>query len=351
MSETKKHHSHEHHHDEHHHHHSGGGERRTDYAWATWAFFLCLGLIVVFFVIAAVALGRTEEVHHTMNAQMAAKQEELDNHIDSLPFTDRLFPLASVLHLTKPRVLNLCALTSYYATSGGPNEPLNRLTESIDDIRSAKMSPYKYTHLSSRLRLIFNAKIHTEGKKHKKKKLFTLQYNLTSSFIHFSSVKLQELEFDTLSQSVGPLREILLCSNNPALNNDDDDDDDEDKVPRCDALLSKRNLLVIHGQKILPIVIARKPFSVSDPPLPPNDTSRLKEQAVYNLDEDDDEEEDDENEEKKYKQNQKEDLLGLRMYNLVFYQIDEGAISTKTRNNVTSLYKEHRVITIEPDQC
>lgn len=332
---TKSKHHHQHHDDDHHHHDHHHGSSSSSIGWATWACIFVFGaFFLTIFIIAVVANVQSNNVEHHVHSQFMQWQTTMDEQQeqqDTLATNMVTMSLLSSKGRVQRRVM-LCARQSYYSKEA-EGDKLHALTQSIEEIREREMKDFYYYHVSAHLRL----NLEEGGVAHKSHLI--IDYNITSSFGRISTIRLEELEFNTVDQSLGAMRSIILCSNNPFSD-----------VQRCDASLTKRNILAMHGQEKIPLVIALKPQS------PPSAT--LHEEQVIDLGG-----EEEEAEETTHKQKQRREILDQRMYNLVFYQAEATVTdSLSPQNNKTRIhgssslynansYKEQRILTLEPTQC
>lgn len=271
------------------------------YSWAT---YICIGVFIVFGIVAILATVGVDKANSNANAlnaqieQWHQVEEERNAHAEVASKT--------IVMDGEKRAITLCVLQSYHLIEN----KLVPLVESIESIRSDAMKDHDYYHVNVRLRLSFETRdTNTNSKKDKRE--LTISYNVTSSFMPFSSVRLEELEFNPLNHRAGPMRTIVLCSN---------DNEDLD-VERCDTSLTKRQTLLLQGETTVPLVIA--PLS-------------MHKEAIQDLDQ---AAKEDDGEPEKGKRQQ----IGLRMYNIVFYQSESNGTSKRM--------KEQRSITLEPLQC
>ena len=311
------------------------GSNSSVVGWAGW---VCIGFIVlgvVFSIIAIVSLVQSNHVQSGVNQQMASIRETL-----ALQQSSQSKLETKVVVMNTHRQPLLCSLKSYYSKKGEAllenGDTLEPLTQTIEALRHADMKEFYYYHVSAWLRLsVTSDKLHKE--------YLNIEHNITSNFGHLSSVMLEELEFDTLDQSLGATRSIVLCTNNPFLD-----------VQRCDGSLTKRNILALHGQERVPLLITL--------PLPTNVT-RKQEAIVLEQEEDEEDIVMDESPDHAHKNKQRREVIGLRMYNLVFYQAEESlhavvpSVPTKARTHgsgsldTANSYKEKRILTIDLPQC
>lgn len=337
------------HHDHGHHHNTHVKEvvvSNGDGGWAVW--LVCAGigtLLLVFFIIAAVGLGQSNTTQSHVNFQMAQIREEIEAQQSQLVKSDSRMVLTSAIKQGKQR--QLCALQSYYSKKGEAllqnGDRLEPLTQTIGEIREGEMKSFYYYHVSARVRLSMG-----QDKAHRE--YLTVDHNITSNFARFSSIRLEELEFNTLDQSLGPMRSIALCTNNPFLD-----------VQRCDASLTKRNILALHGHENVPLLITLQQQ--------PANTMHQEQTIKLNPNEDDDSELEeasggDDTPDRLHRRKQRREVIGLRMYNVVFYQSEEvkqiaslAPSVTKQRIHGSSTmddaasYKERRVLTLDLAQC
>jgi len=366
-TKTSSSHRHGHHHDEddhhhRHHHHKSDGDAAA-IGWATWCCVISFSaFILIFVIIAIVASAQSNNVEHHMHQQfthwqttMDAQQEQEDT------LATKMVTMSALDGTPGQRRLMLCARQSYYSKKGeqvllAKENELHVLEQSIEELREGEMKDFYYYHVSAHMKLSLTSSLMA---KHQKSYL-TIDYNITSSFGRVSTVRLEELEFNTLDQSLGAMRSIVLCTNNPFLD-----------VQRCDASLTKRNILTLHGQESVPLVIAlqkekkqqqKNVASGGGTTTTGRDAIIHEEQTVDLLDAEEDD--DEEVSSSPHKDKQRREVIGQRMYNIVFYQ-NEGtdsytAATTASRKNKThgtgsldnaDSYKEKRILTLEPIQC
>lgn len=289
-----------------------GGYPYREY-WSLFILCFCVGLILLAVFLGSFGLGKANRIQAQIEGEMTLRQEIAQQQSEVLPFGTKSIALSSVYKSGKPRILSLCNLASYHARSDAPlGEPLLSLNETIDELIALKN--HVFYHLKAHLRLTFTEltkkkKLKTTGVlMEEKKKAILLEFNLSSNFQRFSTVKLQELEFDTHERSLSSLRQVVLCSNSPFA-----------IAQRCD--LSKEGLK-ISGEEEL---------SFDIPSL--EDSTRKRKQP------DDDKEDKDEEDDEEDKE-----IEGIRIYNLVFYQ------SIGTGSNTTTV-KERKIMTLEPTKC
>lgn len=346
------HHRHHHHHkDEDHHHHNKDHHPHHDEerGWA-WGAYLCVVFIflgVFFFILAAVALGQSNHVKHHVEMRLSQFQETFEEQQtlrDGL--SAKTVPIGALgkkhSDATKQRHVALCASQSYYSKKGDAlllnDDRLEVLTQTIDEIRHGDMKDYYYYHIHARLVLSTTT---MASPKAQNRVYLVMTYNITSSFGRFSTVRLEELEFNAVDQSIGAMRSIVLCTNNPFMD-----------VQRCDASLTRRNILALGGEESVPLEIALPLTTVTT--TTPKETETVHQEGLVDFEEEGDEE-------KNHKEKQRRQVMGLRLYNLVFYQAEEEIIATpenKTRSHATTgsldiadSYKEERILTLEPVQC
>lgn len=250
--------------------------------------YVCVGLLVVGLIVAIIAfsgLGIANTNKHDMNnfiSQWHASESERTNHAE---LSSRLI----TINQEEGRGITLCAIQSYHTPSNSLLPPKPLLTETIDEIRETEMKHHSYYHIGIRLYLSVS-----DGK-------LTILYNMSSTLMPFSTIRLEELEFDTEKNILGALRSIVLCSNNLDLN----------AAQRCDdkALITKRKLFELHGEDVVPLSMLEED---------------LAQATTVDL----------------------ETINGgnsLRMYNIVFYTQDEKDTQLER--------KETRILTVEPLQC
>lgn len=277
--------------------------------WSLMLVCLCVGLVIVALILGSYGVSKSNQIQAQIQSEMSLRQEIAQHDAESLPFATRSIALSGVYRSGKPRVLSLCTLASYHAPSNGTTTLVPLQDETISEISEGSLRTHRFYHLNVHLRLTFaeltkKKKLKTTGvMSESRKKAILLEYNLTSNYVDFSTIKLEELEFDTRSASLHALRTIVLCSNSPYA-----------VAHRCNEAQTK-TALVIRGEEELSFDIPR----LLTPP------SREEEE----------EEEEDEEE---------NEILGIRMYNLVFYRM-------VTQNASRAIYEETRLMTLEPSKC
>ena len=270
----------------------------------SWGAYICIFLFVVFgifAIISSVSLDKANNNQHELNSyieQWHQAEEERNAHAE--------LSTKTIAMEGEKRAITLCARQSYHTIQ----DKLVPLTESIESIKSPSMKDHSFYHINVRMRLYLETR-DTSSKKDKRQ--LTISYNVTSSFKSFSTIQLEELEFSAIDHSVGPMRTIVLCSNN-----------EEIDVERCDASIKKKHTLILRGEEVVPLIIS--PLS--------NSIRKEGMQDIEPTDEDEDDEE---------QTTEKRQPIGLRMYNIVFYESEA--------NGTSKAIKEHRSVTLEPLQC
>lgn len=354
-----------HHHDEddhhRHHHHKGDTGDAAAIGWATWCCVISFSaFILIFVIIAIVASAQSNNVEHHMHQQFTHWQTTMDaQQAQEDTLATRMVTISALGDGTTPgqRRHMLCAGQSYYSKVA-TGEELHVLTQTIQELREGGMKDFYYYHVSAHIKLSRTRALAAK----RQKSYLAIDYNITSSFGRVSTVRLEELEFNTLDQSLGAMRSIVLCTNNPFLD-----------VQRCDAALTKRNILTLYGQESVPLVIAlQKEAKKQKTPVTlatgRDDAALHAEQVVDLLDGDEDEDVDEEvssaSSPSSHRDKQRREVIGQRMYNIVFYQNEDTTTTTvsSSRKNKThphgtgsldnaDSYKEKRILTLEPIQC
>jgi hypothetical protein len=266
---------------------------------------LCMILILTAILIGSIGLARSDRAQAQIQSDMSLRQKIAQHDAESLPFAGRSISLSNAYKTGKPRVLLLCAMATYHRMDA--NASLKVLSETIDEIVETPLQSHSFYHVSVQMRLTF-----TELAKKKKlkttetlsestKRAILLEYNVTSNFATFSTVKLQELEFETRRHSLRALRTIVLCSST--------------STQRCDET-TENTTVIMSGEEELSFDIPQLPgFNQK---VDGNDDDEEEEIALIS------------------------DILGIRMYNLVFYE-------KKSINNDSVM--EKKILTIEPNKC
>jgi hypothetical protein len=286
--------------------------------WTTFLLFFCIALIVTAIFVGSFGLAKGNQVQAQIENELSLRDEIARHDAESLPFMGHSIALSEAYKSGKPRILSLCMMASYYhETNASFLVALDKEATRIDTLTESPMKDYAFYHVSARLRLTFTEllkkkKLKTTGVlSEAKKKAILLEYNVTSNFATFSTVKLQELEFDTRRHSLSALRTIVLCSNNPYA-----------IAQRCDETVSSSSsLLLLHGEEELSFHIPL----IGDRKNPIDEADDEEEAMAFSS-----------------------EILGIRMYNLVFYSaVDNHRHVT----NTTAIYEERKLLTIEPTKC
>ena len=238
-------HEHEHHHHHREKHHSGGGEE--SHTWRNYSFVGCcfiLVLIMVAIVFAAPFFFRKvdnidEHVHNHIQAQL----KELSTIHTSRIGSKNSISLSSVFNpqpesdvasdaagggkkISRPR-LDMCILQHLYTETNQYNATVNRFTQQIVDHiheevkQSLNMTNYYYI-ISMKMLLEFNvdtSRFQIKVPLDTKEKYMIVSYDISSSYPHFSTIKLIEIATDSRSHLLVQTNEVILCSNNPSILN------------------------------------------------------------------------------------------------------------------------------------
>ena len=264
-----------------------------------YGLYFCLGIvaiIVVILIISSVGLGRSTNNQNTLNTYIAEWHEMMEERNSHAEMSSRMIALNNDARLSQ-RSFFLCTGTLTFHRDGtASNATFKALgTETIEEMKGTQLKSHLYYHVTAHLMLVIS-----EGDKKKEKTQLTVLYNISSTLVPpFSSVRLEEMEYNTHDHSIGALRTIILCSNNPDLN-----------VQSCEESITKRKIFVLHGEDTVPLAIV---------PLPPN---KIKQETTVDLSE------------------EPEALRSLRMYNIVFYIAKAGVTQS-----------EDRILTVVPLQC
>lgn len=276
--------------------------------WSTGVLCLCVVLILTAILIGSIGLARGTEAQAQIQSELSLRQEIAQHDAESLTFAGRSISLSHVYESGKPRVLILCAKETYHRV--GVNESLQELSETIDEVYETSLRNHDFYHVNVRMRFTFTElpkkkKLKTTGTlTESTKKAILFEYNVTSNFAAFSTVKLQELEFETHRHSLRALRTIVLCS---------------PSSQRCGESTDEENsLFIMSGEEELSFDIPQLPLTTTTSQKIDDDDEEVDMQLIS-------------------------DILGIRMYNLVFYQKE----STNNNDSVT----EKKILTIEPNKC
>lgn len=253
---------------------------------------LCIALIMTAVFVGSFGLAKSNQVQAQVQQELSLRQEIAQHDAEVLPFMSKSIALTDAYKTGKPRILSLCTMASYYQTNNNTSRFVSLDKTTIDEVCEEPLKNYNFYHVSVKLRLTFTEllkkkKLKTTGiLTEAKTKAILLEYNVTSNFAAFTTVKLQELEFDTYHHSLNALRTIVLCSNAPnAL------------AEKCDRAAIGNSLFIMHGEEEL---------SFDIPQMAPTE---------------------------EVNETEKTDIHNIRMYNLVFYHLEE------------------KILTIEPNKC
>lgn len=341
-------------------------EPRWYTSWASWFWiFFCI-FFVALFVIAIVALvnsnNNNDDFHHfsALTQRLLGSQQSSNDHST---LTSSLVALSSVFKSKEKLALSLCHRNVYFTETANQSDPLVALSESIEEMMNETMKEFYYYPLSVRLRMEFNVDPSEYGAVPKlrmrtNRKYMTLAYNITTKYEHFSTIKLQELEFAADERSIQPARTFTLCSNNVALN-----------IRRCDGLVNRHNKLLLSDILITPLL----PSGSASRPSPTGGQGGVKKtfaptSAPTRIIVADKEMEDDDdyytsefslinnNDALERDASQADEIDGIRVYNFVFYKEDKLTESQQKRETEKTTarvkpFKESIALIIEPNKC
>ena len=344
-----------------------------------------LSLAIIGVVLGAVAIGRQD-------SGFAARAfiDRMQSHQGAPHGNGRAISIAAIVAEGRPRRVSLCApdTTVYYSTTGGRiNDTLRRLTQDIEEITSdPQMKGAWYYPVEVRIDLEFNTDT-TAVRSAATRTLFksagiqymAYVYNITTSYPFVSSVRLDELEFQPYNAAYKRPRRVLMCSNVLA------------GTKRCDhgAAVASPNgrasvlfepetlsIATIHSVTWRQIRMdsggeeeeQQKQQTPKTPFLAPTTSPRLNDLTVVNSEDDlyDQIETNDVAETIAAIERQKESILGLRIYDLVFYRRSlssnnkpttpfipnpHTSTGTTTGNGGSNAITEEKLFTIQLQRC
>lgn len=302
------------------------------------AYFCVFFVILTLFIVLVTVpwyLARTDNLAYTLNQQIAQMNSDRQSDDNNQMISSKLITLSSILSAKTVKVLSLCHLGIYYTKKGAQNDTFHKVDESIDEVSNRTMKDYYYYPTSVKVRMTFNSHLNTPQLRVKENnKDILIDYNVTSSYIYFSTIALQELQFNIDEYSVKKTRTILLCSNNP----------DYVNIRRCDVL--RYNKMKLHQSKRVPLLNNQENFA----------NSNYHDPSISNTTGDDEDEDDIDGVSDEYDHDdaQFDEIKGLRMYNIVFFKELDPDTPTRGGNGQRSAkgtYKEERILTIEPNIC
>lgn len=329
--------------------------------YPVWICIFFVSLIILAVVLSSVSIGKVDAFIEMVSSKVLQMQYDgtmLQGFISSE--TGSLVSLAFLFKTNKPVVILFCSVNQLYTLTNLETEPLKIANgKSISALTSIELKDAYFSSISTRIKIIYNVDTNVPVST-KRKKYMSIHYNITSRLTYFSTIKLVELEFDTPDQSIRVPRSIPLCSNNPNIL----------ETKRCDQLVSRQNIMLLHGDVRIPLFSSylSERDGIQSPTTPgiphsskmPSQPPQLKpksqpptqgEEIVYGPDED---------EGQSWNEKQTDDIMGERVYNIIFYRQEKSTDSkaptspidgTARPRETRPVYQEREVLSIEPSKC
>lgn len=348
-----------------------------EWSWATWCCLFFVAVVLTSLVVGSVALGKIDTMVTQMSQQLVQKhyQTLLRDGIQ-VSETGSLFSLASIFRQQRPSVLMLCSMSQFYTLGNTADEPLfSTSRKSIAELSGPELKDAYYSAIASRLRIVYNVdpQDYPQWRLDARRKFMSVSYNITSRLTHFSTIKLVELEFDTPDQSIRTPRSLILCTNNPA----------EPEIQRCDQVITKQGIMLVHGERVTPLFNTMSserddPQPTRQPPLPPGSPPVKATQGKSHQPDPNDKNNNvayvTSDDERTWNEKQSEEIMGERVYNIIFYRMERSASGSPTTTTVTEqpvasiivngtlaptrtgrpprpVYEEREILMIEPALC
>ncbi len=178
------------------------------------------------------------------------------------------------------------------------------------------------------------------------RRYMTVSYLITSSYSHFSTVKLIETGLDTKNKALIQTNEVILCSDNPNLQGTRTCTSNGIQEEGNDGLFIKNTKLLTMSKLVPWGGATRKNNSRPDKPVsiplstPNSDSSVARENEQYDIATSD-------NNINNYKVAE-DDTKDVRFYNIIFYRLAPSVSSESSRYNT---FKEEPVLVIRQNKC
>ena len=346
-----------HHHN--HHNHAVAHESYYDNYGVYFAYGCCIFVVLIialyFIFLNPYYWYKTDYIEKDLHTKMAQIKENTniensENSLSSLSLSNTLFSLMSVYKTVKIKKLSLCHLNIYYTHKGLYNDTLNTLNQTITQMNDGDMKNYYYNPLSIKFDLTYNYDVSKIGNPQVRllsdKRWLKFDYNITSNYAYFSTIRFLESEIDIYDQSIKTIRNIVLCSNNPNLF----------KI-KCDSLF-RDDIFAFHNEEVTLIYenLMAEENNKNTKTKENNNSFDVNNDA--NIDQ------------KQYIYKQREEIMGIRIFNIIFYKqikndVDTQLLSTHNiegekpendtintrKSNMYDSYKEEEILTIEPNKC
>lgn len=233
----------------------------------------------------------------------------------------------------------------YYTTRGTANDTLHKLKETIDVLTTEPFSTYYHYDLSVELEIELGdgvlRKLSTAarelGRIDTDVQYMSFTYNITTNYPYFSTVELQELEFNAHDATWVNQRQITMCSNTASVS-----------TRRCDRHGDEK-IVTIHNKKVRPVTptVRTGPPGKKQPetgvrtaPPKPRTQSADSDDEIFDLIEMVDNS-------PTRTDAQKAQLTGRRLYNAVFYRQAAADRIYQMGSGAGNRGREEKVLTLE----
>ncbi len=323
------------------------------YTRGAWLAVACFGIFLVVVILIAVLWPYTVTTTQSNAMHIQSLNERLAAQHRSDFETEGMYSLARAFHTRQPHTLALCHLGMYRVASvGGTTGDTLRPVQDVGSHLGEHKGDAQYYVVKAHFNMQFNVDALTLSGVAARKLQAQLEvyderyelvhYEMASSFIDFSTVKLVESELDTHKNALKIKREFIACSNNPALN-----------VKRCRNLVD--GLLVMNNTRLVtmdnPLYDNKKKHAPATPNATVGGTGRTTttntvKSGVKQTSELESEQGIDLTPEvKESLKALKSEITHLRMYHIMFYRAEKG------RDASGDNYKENLILTVEPNKC
>lgn len=339
----------------------GDDQRKYHHRWydnitaSSILFYLLLGSAVI---MSSVALYRTHDqsfTHHPPHPYSL-------NGGGGNGIGKNTISVQSLISDSQPRTIYLCSEEHYYSNGGGSSENLTLLDATIEELqREPLRSAYHYL-LYLNLRIEFNTDMSqlfsSQSNLDALNKYMRFDYNITTNYPYITTVRLIETEFHPYEALFRQPRELILCSNTQLAN-----------TPRCDQYADSK-IITIHSQKWRPISqldrstttnkMDRPPQqrgainpSVTTPKSPTSSTMpSMRQEGRGGLNDADFYDMISSNENSlTYNEEQKQSILGVRVYNVIFYRKAIINEDNQFISRNTGYSREESFLTVKLRQC
>lgn len=327
--------------DHHHHHHH---KEKRWYSELTFLGLLWWALVIAAFVMFIVILVQQSNQASSM-ALMQSRMAGIATQSRGPP--GRTVAVSAQMLPDTSTLTRLWERQMYYTTRGTANDTLHKLKESIDTLTSEPFSTYYHYDISVELDIEVGDAVARElaqaaqklGKFNGDVAYMSFTYNITTNYPYFSTIKLQELEFNAYEQTWVNLRQIVMCSNTGAATS----------AMRCDRHGDEK-IVTVHNRKWRPVDPSRPAAATKKPvetgvrtaPPKPRTQSADNDDEIFDLIESGD------NSPTRIDA-QKAQLTGRRLYNAVFYRPlpSDRLYMAHQMGTASQLAREEKILTLE----